>query len=412
MKLLVMADDLTGALDTGVKLSKEGISTLVALDYRELNNVESHSYDVIVIDTNTRHVKAEEARKKIESIIEHFKNMKINIDYIYKKTDSALRGNVGSELAGLLYSSDFNELHFIPALPDFKRVTIEGIHYIDGIKLEDSIFSKDPFEPVRKSSVKEIIRSQEDVEVINSKECLEETATKKIIVYDAIRNEDILNIANCLYEEGRLKILAGCAGFVNVLPKIIDFPQRDKERTQARGSLLAVCGSVNPITRAQVEHSIEDGFASIMVNRERLERLENYWETDEGRVIVSQLTAYLRRGQDTIVYLDSLFNEIVDLDMEERFKIAEGIGSLVKILIEENLVKNVLVTGGDTIRSLCNVAGVKTLIPNCEIIEGIVKSEMIIDDNSINIISKSGGFGDKAAISEVAGFLKQKELII
>src|SRR5699024_7443602 len=106
------------------------------------------------------------------------------------------------------------------------------------------------------------------------------------------------------------------------------------------------------------------------------------------------------------------FNEIVDLDMEERFKIAEGIGSLVKILIEENLVKNVLVTGGDTIRSLCNVAGVKTLIPNCEIIEGIVKSEMIIDDNSINIISKSGGFGDKAAISEVAGFLKQKELII
>lgn len=409
MKLLVIADDLTGALDTGVKLAKKKIATLVALDYDEItyNNIED--YDVIVIDTDSRHIKADKAKKKIKDIIEHFKTLNVDIKYVYKKTDSALRGNIGIELDALLMEMNHNELHFIP---DIGRITRNGIHYINGEKLSESVFANDPFEPVRHSSVKDIINEQSDLEVVITKECINNPSKKTIIVYDAESNNDILDIANYLYKDNRLNVLAGCAGFVNVLPEIIKFDKRIKEEYICYGNFLAVCGSINPITRIQVEFAIEKGFGNIMLNKRNLETIENYWETDDGKDVISKIKLSLLEKERVVVYLDSLFSEVEEFNINERFRIADSIGRLVQILIQDNASRNVLVTGGDTLRGLCNVAGVKTLIPNSEIVEGIVRSNLQINEIQVNMISKSGGFGNKDAFVDIANILSVKESVV
>ena len=69
----------------------------------------------------------------------------------YKKTDSALRGNIGAELSAALDGSGAGVLSFLPAFPRMNRTTAAGIHYIDGIPAAKSVFGQDPFNPVKES---------------------------------------------------------------------------------------------------------------------------------------------------------------------------------------------------------------------------------------------------------------------
>ena len=54
IKLLVIADDFTGALDTGVQFSKRGIPTMVSTDTTFNFNEMNEEVDVLVIDTESR----------------------------------------------------------------------------------------------------------------------------------------------------------------------------------------------------------------------------------------------------------------------------------------------------------------------------------------------------------------------
>ena len=56
MKLLMIADDFTGALDAGVQFAKKGFSTKV-LVYSKDMSFQAEDADVLVVDAETRHKK-------------------------------------------------------------------------------------------------------------------------------------------------------------------------------------------------------------------------------------------------------------------------------------------------------------------------------------------------------------------
>ncbi|MBQ2617500.1 MAG: hypothetical protein IJF90_11650, partial [Synergistaceae bacterium] len=60
LQLLIIADDFTGALDTGVQFSALGAKSLVVTepDY-DLKNAEG--IDVLIFDSETRHVEPKKA---------------------------------------------------------------------------------------------------------------------------------------------------------------------------------------------------------------------------------------------------------------------------------------------------------------------------------------------------------------
>mgnify|MGYP000093217377 CR=1 FL=1 len=70
--------------------------------------------------------------------------MSAGVFSIYKKTDSALRGNIGAELSALLKTSGERQLPFLPAFPQIDRVTRDGVHYISGVPVTESPFGIDP----------------------------------------------------------------------------------------------------------------------------------------------------------------------------------------------------------------------------------------------------------------------------
>ena len=160
IKLLILSDDFTGALDTSVHFAKNGVKTKVVFERNYLFSQDDDT-EVAVIDAETRHISPGEAYSVIYSIGR--RGMDAGISYFYLKTDSALRGNIGSCLEALLRASEAKMLPFIPAYPKMKRFTKKGIHYIDTVKVGESVFGKDPFNPVTSSSVREIISQQTDI---------------------------------------------------------------------------------------------------------------------------------------------------------------------------------------------------------------------------------------------------------
>jgi len=94
--IYVIADDLTGANDTGVQFTKKGYNSRVSIFDKSAAQNIPESLDVFVMDTETRELKSKIAREKLRSIL---KKLNINKnDMIYKKVDSTLRGNVGDEI--------------------------------------------------------------------------------------------------------------------------------------------------------------------------------------------------------------------------------------------------------------------------------------------------------------------------
>jgi uncharacterized protein YgbK (DUF1537 family) len=264
-RLLVIADDFTGALDTGVQFSKKGVPVLVlTAEQLSLDKMERDGAEVLVVDTESRHLPAEEARNIVAQIATDAK--KHGFRRFYKKTDSALRGNIGAELAGLLEAGEGTCLTFVPAFPKSRRVTRNGIQYIDGVEAGQSVFSKDPFTPVTHSVVADIIHLQANIltESITS-DVYEKAAVrpdkKTVRICDAESMNDIEALSVYLKQGDNLDMLAGCAGFAEILPELIGLPVRELTWEKSEDSILIVSGSVNPVTIEQIAYGAALGFS-------------------------------------------------------------------------------------------------------------------------------------------------------
>ena len=98
VKLLIIADDFTGALDTGVQFAARGAATRVVTDLAY--DFTLADAEVLVMVAETRHLPPEEAYDVVYRTARNAREA--GIPYIYKKTDSALRGNIGSELTAVM----------------------------------------------------------------------------------------------------------------------------------------------------------------------------------------------------------------------------------------------------------------------------------------------------------------------
>lgn len=54
----------------------------------------------------------------------------------------------------MLDASEESFLAFLPAFPEMHRIVKNGVSYIDGMPITESVFGQDPFEPVTCSRVK------------------------------------------------------------------------------------------------------------------------------------------------------------------------------------------------------------------------------------------------------------------
>lgn len=415
VKLLIIADDFTGALDTGVQFAVNGADTKVITTVCNITDLFKEDADVLVVNTESRHLSADQAYKIVYEVTRQA--VLSEVSYIYKKTDSALRGNIGSELAAVMDGAGVKILPFVPAFPEMKRITINGIHYIDQIPVHMSVFGNDPFEPVRVSYIPDLIAAQtEKVVRVVQQEQSEQDLDGGIYVYDAETIDQVRAVGERLKEKGKLYLAAGCAGFAAVLSDLLEFRGSQKKMPLFSNRLLVGCGSVNKITRNQLDYAEQGGFTRIVLSqRQKLE--PDYFNSDEGKSFLKELEQICKR--ETRILIDSndveegeakLFAEQNGISMDEmRVRISERVGYLIKYLIEHDLNSMLLVTGGDTLMGFMNQIGCYEIAPICELAPGVVLSEFLLENETYPIISKSGGFGDQDLIVKISELLNLQE---
>lgn len=133
VKLLIIADDFTGALDTGIQFVNKGIATQVFTKMPEAIGDIDETTEVLVIDSETRPMPAAKAYDAVKILQDGQKQLRF---LLFQKTDSALRGNIGSELQAVLDGSRHDKVYFLPGYPKIDRCTVNGTHYIQGQLLE------------------------------------------------------------------------------------------------------------------------------------------------------------------------------------------------------------------------------------------------------------------------------------
>jgi uncharacterized protein YgbK (DUF1537 family) len=97
LECILIADDVTGACDTGVQFARHGLSSEVWLDP---THVPSTLAQVVALNTDSRCDDVTAAKAKIQQIAGLYSDIKPGI--ILKKIDSTLRGNVGQEIAATM----------------------------------------------------------------------------------------------------------------------------------------------------------------------------------------------------------------------------------------------------------------------------------------------------------------------
>ena len=420
-KLLIVADDLTGGLDTGVQFTRQGITVRVVVDPDPSGKWTRTAAQVLVAVSETRHMPPGDAYETVYRIISA--GRQAGIPYFYKKTDSALRGNIGAELGAALKASGAEVLSFLPAYPAMNRITVEGCHYIDGVPAAQSVFGRDPFNPVVESDVRKLVASQTDTPVTCDERC-----GKGILIVDAQSDEDLRTAGERLFTKGYLSVSAGCAGFAAFLPDLLGLDRGEVSDSYDLGDgLLVISGSLNPVTMRQIRFAQKRGFVRICPKPGQEEPFKNgVAQSGENPASLrcAGSSAAQNAGPSAILWCGEkwVILDSSEIDPgEEAFRDymrGKGMDSgepriliaayLAEILaeIEDSVEGTVMIVGGDTLLSCLRRLGCRDLEPLAELFPGVVLSRYRAGGKEKLLISKSGGFGKESLLADLQEMMK------
>ena len=421
IKLVIIADDLTGALDTGVQFSKKNMSVIVTTDLNFNFEEFSKEIDVIVIDTESRHIPNDEAKKRVKSVLSKLDKEKIK--FFYKKTDSTLRGNIGSEIEGFMEGLNINEVSFIPAFPLSKRTVKDGILYVDNIKLAETQFAMDILNPVTDSFIPDIINKQSKIKVeikdINEDFASQNTKDKNIYIFDSENMDEMENIGKVLHNKNRLYYTVGNAGFAEVLTHYIKSDTKKEDIILEDDRILFVCGSVNITSLKQCKYAEKIGYYSNSLKfsdiiLEDYKNCNNYISDKEYlKEKINNNKKFLLRTSDSedVIKKAVEYTKKNNISMENlTSNIANSTGQLVSDLIKEQNIKNLIIFGGDTLMGILKNIGCHYIIPISEIFPGVVFTKAVGKNSVVNVITKAGGFGEENIIEKVNEFLEKHSI--
>lgn len=401
-KLLVIADDFTGALDTGIQFASYGARTEILTDI-EINFKDYPFTEVFIVDTETRHLKSKKAYETVYLLTQNAVNA--GIEYLYKKTDSGMRGNIAAELTAVLDASGSGFLAFLPAFPEMNRTVEGGVSYVDGVPIEKSVFGQDPFEPVTHSRIREMFENQKIVKEYSDPEKVEWVpGEKQIAIFDSVTDDDLKETAVYLQQRGLLKVAAGCAGCASVIAEMLNLSRHEIRLEKVMPPLLIVCGSMNEISKKQLAYAQSKGYTRITLSmRQQLE--DGYLNSESGTSLLKEMIQICRTEgvcmidttSERQVIREYMKNEGVKLE-KVRTEIAERLAEIMEELTAQGPELTVMVIGGDTLIHFVRKMKCRQISLLCELEKGVVYSRMKMQGKSIRVISKSGGFGDEALL--------------
>ncbi len=356
---VVIADDLTGACDTGAAFATAGTRVHVFGEFDD-PEIGKTGADIIVVDCDTRHRSEHEAFERAAAVLARVRPDRP--EELFIKIDSTLRGPIAGVVRAALEAFPDASAVAAPAFPHQRRTTRAGLQLVDGVPVHvGAVF--DARAPIRSSDIALVIGKPDRVRV-----CDAETDAD----LDAIaRQTNFIWIGSA----GIAAALARKRGTVPTLPP-------------STHGVVIVAGTTNIVTHEQLAEVEAGGFVvervvpgDLLIENERLRGLRRRLETvaSSGASFALALDPG-GRVVDHASVLSALCGFLTSLPYDPRVTL--------------------LATGGETARALCRALGIHVLQPIGEVATGVPLSLALGRD--ARLITKAGGFGDPGTLARIA----------
>lgn len=409
IRMLVIADDLTGAADCGLACAECGLGAVVALD-----DCLDCKADVLAIDANTRSSEPLEAAASMERLIRtHARGDEL---LIYKKIDSTLRGNVAAELKAMLAARKAlmgerarTVAVLAPAYPATGRTTVGGRQLVNGRPLSET----DLWQYERKSPPESLIAMMGEsglrtvpvgisaIRGNNLREAMNELARNAdVLACDAETEEDLHAIAHASIELGRGTVWVGSAGLAAHLARAARIQREAWSRPAlfSPGPTLFVVGSGSSVSRQQAQFlESRPDVISLRIASGVLRGGEALPEWQAQRAM---LVRAFRAGVDVLLTLGA--EEPVESGQEPL--LAAALGEMVRPF--SNSVGALVITGGETARAIFRAWGIQGMQVVGEVEPGLPYSITAGWRRQLPVLTKAGGFGTPESLLHCREFLR------
>ena len=419
-RTLVVADDLTGAMDTGHSFAMRGYGTFVRLD-PEFDTPEAA---VIVADTDSRYVSPDEAAARVRSVV-----ASTDASIVYKKVDSTLRGNVGVEIAAAHDAMDAEATAVAPAYPSNGRLTACGNHLVDGELLTDTEVGMDPDSNINTSHVPRLLREQIGGPVVHAGvECVASRSTvdafqrpdgfeaddRLVVVFDIVHDSHLDTVAAGAHEHDGDVLLVGSAGLAEYVRSPGEAGKGSPSvATNSSGIAFGVAGSVNPRTltqldtvpKSQVVHldartavTAPDDAAKNAAE-ECLERFQT-----EPAVVLTAAS-----DSDTVAATLEAAKDVNISGREARERITASLGVATRVVWTKRSPDGLFLTGGSIAKSILDRLDADGLALHGEEIDiGVPVGEIRGGSgDGAPVVTKAGAFGGNSTIVDALDHLRR-----
>ena len=396
---VVIADDLTGGNATGVLLKKMNYQAYTVMNTESMDLQALEDCDCVIYPTDSRGVAPEVAYQRVYDICSLLKDDAVKV--YSNRIDSTLRGNLGSETDAMLDCLGEDYVAIVaPCFPASGRIVIGGYeqskYKTASILMKDLMHGKHYLADVMKAHVAEGCR---------------------ILVVDCVTQEDLDLIADAAITS-KLKIVAVDPGvFTATLSRKLITPTQKKEKNR----ILAVVGSVNPNTKAQMEELwLSQRIHNVFVKTRELLESEEQRSAEIQRVIheilevshlntVSTVTGdgiYPENRIDFQPYMEKYHCSMDDVTDKINSAFAEIAYGIFQAQPE---YKGLYTSGGDVTVAVCKKFQTAGLSLSDEVLPLAAYGQFLTGEFAgIHIITKGGSQGERDAINRCITYLKEK----
>lgn len=415
MNILVVADDLTGATDTALQFAKMNREVVIITPGENSVNFGPEA-SLLVLNTETRGLTPSEAHKKVRAQLAVLGDWEPQL--VFKKIDSTLRGNIGSEIDGLMTAYNLDLAAIAPAYPENGRYTIGGYQLVHGSLLEDLELASSGETQEMGSFVPSVLAAQTrrrighvGVETIRHSDVMGNTQAflhlgGGLLVFDSATPRDMDKVVAGLAALNGRVLWVGSAGLAAALARSLQLDQPTKngfganQPLKPQGQVLLVAGSQNPVTSGQVGKLIQSGKASLLAVPVR-----HLIDETSLQDYINRGLQLLKGGRNLALTIDQTEEKNPPKrDVSDR--IAQRLTAIAAAIAQAWPLAGVVATGGDIALHTWRQLNLGNLSVTGEIEEGIPVCVGRHGKEELLFVTKAGGFGGESALLKAVTMLK------
>ena len=407
--LAVIADDLTGSCDTAAQFCRYGMRVaMTGVSAPDLGP----DLDLLVVNTASRGLPVERARQVAAGSARSL--LRLGCRPVYKKIDSTLKGPWCRELAAVMAVVRPDLAIVAPAFPAWGRTSRGGWLLLDG--------HPPPPRPARGAGPSGIdsgnllgrLRAEfgSQVELLRrdllrrAPAVVEKhirTARRKghrVLLFDIESDSDLERLALAGRRLDEAVLWVGSAGLARFIPLSWGrAPTRAvPSGPQAQEPMLLICGSLNPVNKAQLEQ----------LGRRDLAAVITLW--DEDTESPTRTESKLKPALEALARKQSV---ALCLRLEQRIRsrshlqqLQQALQSATGRLLDTEAPRATILVGGDTALKVYEQCGAKGIRILGDVEPGIPWGRWMGGRmDGLPLVTKAGGFGSPDTLCDIALFL-------